>query len=143
MNCQELEVIRRLDLPVKFFVLNNKGYGSIRITQKNYFGGLLTASSPESGASLPDIGLVAAAYKIPSRRIASHERIDEYVREILDTKGPVVCEVVVDPDQVTAPKLSSMQRPDGTMVSKPLEDLWPFLDRDEFRANMIVEPLDD
>ena len=143
MNSQELEVIRRLNLPVKIFVLNNSGYGSIRISQRNYFGGLFTASSPESGASLPDIGLVAKAYGIPSRRISNHDRIDEQVSEILDADGPVICEVVVDPDQVTAPKLSSMQRPDGTMVSKPLEDLWPFLDREEFRANMIVEPLED
>jgi acetolactate synthase-1/2/3 large subunit len=143
MNSQELEVIRRLNLPVKFFILNNSGYGSIRITQKNYFGGLLTASSPESGASLPDIRLIAEAYGIQSRLIASHDRIDEQIREILDTSGPIVCEIVVDPDQVTAPKLSSMQRSDGTMVSKPLEDLWPFLDRLEFRENMIIEPLED
>lgn len=143
MNSQELEVIRRLKLPVKFFVLNNAGYGSIRITQKNYFNSLFTASSPDSGASLPEIDLVAQAYGIASCRITDHTGIEQRVRDVLQAEGPVICEVVVNPDQVTAPKLSSMQRPDGTMVSKPLEDLWPFLDREEFRQNMIVEPLDE
>ncbi len=62
---------------------------------------------------------------------------------MLDTPGPVVCEVLVSPNQVTAPRLSSSQRPDGTMVSKPLEDLWPFLDREDFRANMLIPPLEE
>jgi len=62
---------------------------------------------------------------------------------VLDAPGPAVCDVQVIPDEVRGPRLSSAQRPDGTMVSKPLEDLWPFLDRDEFRANMIVPPLEE
>jgi acetolactate synthase I/II/III large subunit len=62
---------------------------------------------------------------------------------VLETEGPVVCEVIAPSEEQRAPRLSSMQRPDGSMVSKPLEDLWPFLDREEFRSNMIIPPLDD
>ena len=62
---------------------------------------------------------------------------------MLEMPGPVVCDVQVIPDEVRGPRLSSMQRPDGSMVSKPLEDLWPFLDREEFLANMIIPPLEE
>lgn len=143
MNSQELETVRRLNLPIKFFVLNNRGYASIRATQRNYFDGRYVASSPESGLTLPDIRRVAQAYGIATRQLEDHTEIQRNVREILESDGPVVCDVIVSPDQLTTPKLSSMQRPDGMMVSKPLEDLWPFLDRREFLENMIVPPLEE
>jgi len=63
------------------------------------------------------------------------------VRRVLEMKGPVVCDVNVVRDEMRAPRLQSYQKPDGSFVSKPLEDLFPFLPREEFRANMIVEPL--
>lgn len=141
MNCQELETIRRLDLPIKFFVLNNAGYGSIRATQQAYFQGRLVASSFDSGLTLPDIRRVAEAYGVATDIITSHEHICEDVRRVLERPGPVVCEVQVTPNQTTAPRLSSYQRADGTMASRPLEDLWPFLPREEFYANMIIPPL--
>lgn len=141
MNCQELETIRRLDLPIKFFVLNNAGYGSIRATQQAYFQGRLVASSFDSGLTLPDIRRVAEAYGIATDVVANHEYIREDVHRVLERSGPVVCEVQVTPNQATAPRLSSYQRADGTMASRPLEDLWPFLPREEFYANMIIPPL--
>jgi len=141
MNNRELEIVRRMNLPIKFFVLNNQGYGSIRITQKNYFGGHFVASDAQSGLTLPDISKIAQAYGIATRRLLDHTDIWPKVREALETQGPIVCEVMVSPDQVSMPRVSSMQKPDGTMVSKPLEDLWPFLDREEFLSNMIIPPL--
>ncbi len=141
MNCQELETIRRLDLPIKFFVLNNAGYGSIRATQQAYFQGRLVASSFDSGLTLPDIRRVAEAYGVATDVLANHDHIREDVRRVLERPGPVVCEVQVTPNQTTAPRLSSYQRADGTMASRPLEDLWPFLPREEFYANMIIPPL--
>ena len=143
MNSQELETIRRLGLPIKLFVLNNNGYGSIRATQRNYFGGRLVASDPSSGLTLPDIARIAAAYGLPAARIENHERLRETVRQVLQAAGPVVCEVAISPEQSTAPKVSSMQRADGSMASKPLEDLAPFLDRREFAANMLIPALQD
>jgi acetolactate synthase-1/2/3 large subunit len=142
MNAQELETIRRLQLPIKVFVINNQGYASIRSSQENYFQHLVAADS-SSGLSLPDVKKLAEAYGIPAIAITSQEDLQSQVRAVLDTSGPVVCEVMAPLEEQRAPRLSSMQRPDGSMVSKPLEDLFPFLDREEFRSNMIIPPLDD
>jgi acetolactate synthase-1/2/3 large subunit len=141
MNIHELETVRRLGLPIKFFVLNNQGYGSIRATQNNYFAGRLVASSPDSGLTLPDIRKVGQAFGIATFLITDHLQIRERVREVLQFAGPAVCEVAMSPNQVTAPRLVSAMRPDATMVTKPLEDLWPFMEREEFLANMIIPPL--
>ena len=142
LNIQELETVSRLGLPIKMFVLNNDGYASIRTSQARYFGRLCGADST-SGVTLPDIRRVADAYGIPTAQIANHDGLRDRIREVLQTDGPVVCEIMSPPEEPRAPSLASARRPDGSMVSKPLEDLWPFLDRDEFRANMIVPPLDE
>jgi acetolactate synthase I/II/III large subunit len=142
MNAQELETIRRLQLPIKVFVINNNGYASIRTSQEIYFQHLVAADST-SGLSLPDVKGLAKAYGLPSTAITSQQDLRQQIRVVLDMDGPVVCEVLAPPEEVRAPRLSTMQRPDGSMVSKPLEDLWPFLDRDEFLSNMIIPPLDD
>ena len=140
MNIQELETVRRLGLPIKFFVLNNGGYGSIQATQKNYFGGHYVASTSASGLTLPDITAVSKAFDLPSVRMMNHTGIREQVRELLEMEGPCVCEVMVSPEQITVPRVSSRQREDGSMESIPMEDLWPFLDRAEFRSNMSMGP---
>jgi acetolactate synthase-1/2/3 large subunit len=141
MNIQELELLHRFQLPVKLFVLNNQGYGSIRGSQQNFFNGHFVASDPESGLTLPDSCQIATAYNLPTCRLVSNDGLREKIREILAAPGPCICDVVVPKNQPTSPKLSSYQRKDGSMASKPLEDLWPFLDREEFRANMIIPPL--
>ena len=143
MNIQELETVKRLWLPIKLFVLNNQGYASIRSTQRNYFKGRLVASDASSGLTLPDISRVATGFGIDNVKIKNHSGIKEAVRKILASKGPVVCEVMISPDQPTAPRVTSLERPDGMMVSKPLEDMWPFLSREEFLDNMIVPPLEE
>jgi acetolactate synthase-1/2/3 large subunit len=140
-NIQELETVARLNLPIKFFVLNNGGYASMRASQTNFFGSPQLGCDGRTGITVPDLCKVAAAFGLPTARIESQANLREQVRKVLETPGPVVCDVLVIPDEVRGPRLSSMQRPDGSLVSKPLEDLWPFLDRDEFYANMIVQPL--
>jgi acetolactate synthase-1/2/3 large subunit len=142
MNIQELETVRRLQLPIKFFVLNNDGYASIRTSQENYFHHLVAADST-SGLSLPDVLKVAVAYGLTTARIEKSGDLRKEIDVVLQMKGPVVCEVMVPAEEQRAPRLSSAQRADGTMVSKPLEDLWPFLDREEFRANMLIPTLDE
>lgn len=142
LNLQELETIRRLALPIKFFVLNNGGYASIMGMQRNYFQGHFVASEPSSGLTLPDVRKVAEAYGLATARITCHDELREGVRRVLATPGPVICEVVCSLDQTIAPRATSSVRPDGTIVSRPMEDLWPLLDREEFRANMIVPPLE-
>jgi acetolactate synthase I/II/III large subunit len=138
MNIQDLETIRRLDIPIKFFVLNNQGYGSIINTQRNYFKGNYVGSTKESGLTLPDFKQVGTAFGISVRQIKNHEKIREQVKEIIQHDGPMICEVIVSPDQQTAPRVSSKQMPDGRMASAPMEDLWPFLPREEFMSNMII-----
>ena len=140
-NIQELETVARLNLPIKYFILNNNGYASIRASQANFFGTAQVGCDSSNGLTIPDLCKVAASYGLGTARITSQANLREEVRRVLETPGPVVCDVQVIPDEVRGPRLSSMQRPDGSMVSKPLEDLWPFLPREEFLANMIVPPL--
>jgi acetolactate synthase-1/2/3 large subunit len=142
MNIQEFETLVRLQLPIKLFVINNNGYGSIIASQKAYFN-RLTGADPGSGLTLPDITKVAAAYGLPTRRITNQRNLRTEIREILDAPGPMVCDVIVVPDEPRLPRVSSAQKPDGSMVSKPLEDMFPFLDREEFLANMIVPPIEE
>ncbi len=142
MNIQELETVRRLQLPIKFFVLNNDGYASIRTSQENYFHHLVAADS-SSGLTLPDVLKVAQAYGLKTARIEKSGNLGAEIDAVLRMDGPVVCEVMVPAEEQRAPRLSSAQRADGTMVSKPLEDLWPFLDREEFRENMLIPTLDE
>jgi acetolactate synthase-1/2/3 large subunit len=141
MNIQELATVAHHKLPLKFFVLNNGGYASIRGSQANYFGGPNIGCTHETGMTLPDVCAVAHAYGLATARIENQTDLLAQVRRVLCIPGPVVCDVKVIPDEARAPRLSSVQRPDGSFVSKPLEDLWPFLDREEFMANMIVPPL--
>ena len=142
-NIQELETASRLRLPVKFFILNNDGYASIRASQKGYFGKASIGCDSGTGLTVPCLGKVAAAYNIPYVVIPDQRNLREDVKRALAIEGPVVVDVHVIPDEMRAPRLQSYQKPDGSMVSKPLEDMFPFLPREEFLANMIVKPLDD
>jgi acetolactate synthase-1/2/3 large subunit len=142
-NIQELATVRHLNLPIKFFILNNDGYASIRASQANFFGASLLGCDESTGLLIPDLCKVASSFGLTCARITSQVNLREQVRAVLNTPGPVVCDVKVIPDEVRGPRLSSMQRPDGSMVSKPLEDLWPFLPREEFLANMIIQPLEE
>ena len=137
-NIQELETLRRLNIPVKLFILNNNGYAAIRNTHKKFFDGRLVCCDPSSGLTLPDTCRVASAYGLKVKRISDQKNLRQGVLDVLHADGPDVCEVMVDPDLQISPKLSSMARPDGTMESRPLEDLWPFLDREELNSNMII-----
>ena len=136
MNAQELAVISRLKLPIKFFVLNNGGYCSIRATQINYFDRRFVACDASSGLTFPDLAKTADSCGIAYRRIDSQENLHDKVSAILSGVCPVVCDVLMAPDQFTQPKVSSRQQADGRMVTAPMEDLWPFLDREELDAIM-------
>ncbi len=140
-NIQELETIHRLQLPIKFFVLNNDGYSSIRASQAAYFGKASIGADRNTGLTIPNLTKVGASYGLDTHVIADQTDLRTEVRKVLDMPGPVLCDVNVLPDEVRAPRLQSYQKPDGSFVSKPLEDLFPFLPREEFLANMIVKPL--
>lgn len=137
MNLQELQTIAGNRLPVKVFVLNNSGYHSIRQTQANFFPGRIVGCGTDSGLSFPDFGRVAAAFGLPFARCARHADLEAAIRGTLAQPGPALCEVVLDLRQQFAPKLSSRRLPDGSMVTAALEDMAPFLSREELAGNML------
>jgi acetolactate synthase-1/2/3 large subunit len=142
MNVQELQTIAGARLPVKLFVLNNDGYSSIRQTQQNYFPDNIVGCGPESGLTFPDFTEVGRAFGFEARRCSSHADLPARIRATLEGDGPQLLEVMLDPEQPFSPKLSSRQLPDGRMVSSPLEDLAPFLAREELADNMLIPTVD-
>lgn len=141
MNIQELQTIRMLDLPLKLFLFNNRGYASIRNTQRNYFEGRFVGTGPEGRLGLPDFVALTKANGIESMRIEDAADLVSGVREALARRGPLIIDVQVQRDEALWPKSAALPQPDGTIRSMPLEDMSPLLSREEFRANMIV-PLD-
>ncbi|HYH07572.1 MAG TPA: thiamine pyrophosphate-binding protein [Thermoanaerobaculia bacterium] len=135
-NIQELQTVRSNDLNLRIFVLNNAGYESIRTTQKNWFEGRFVGSDFGSGIGNPDFQKLAEAYGLAYVKMDDPASMAERVAEVLEHDGPVICEVMVSPDQPRTPRASSFRREDGTMESRPIEDLFPFLPREEVHANM-------
>jgi len=141
MNIQELQTVAHHRWPIKIFVLSNGGYLSIRQTQSNFFGKLVGAT-PDSGVSFPDPARVAKAYGINGTRLVGPDFVRRLQR-VLASPDPEVCEVVLDRNQTFEPKLTSRRLPDGRMVSSPLEDMAPFLSREELRENMLIPLIEE
>lgn len=137
MNIQELQTIRHHQLPIRIFVINNEGYHSIRQTQNSYFKGNLVGVGEESGdLSFPDLEYLAPAYGITYDTCRDSKSLREDLERVLNGPKPCICQVFVTKQQKTEPKLASRQLPDGTMVSASLEDMYPFLSREELEENM-------
>lgn len=141
MNIQELQTVVHHQLPLTIFVLNNEGYLTIKLMQQNHFGRYV-GTDPSSGLSCPDIVKLAAAYGIGAERIGDQETLDRRLGDVLAQPGPYICEIMMPPEQLLIPRVSSLKLPDGRIISKPMEDLFPFLNRDEFKENMIVDPVE-
>ena len=142
MNIQELQTVIHHKMPIKIFLINNQGYHSIRQTQTNLFNKNFVGIGPQSGdLSFPDMSKLAPAYGYPYLSCDGNDKLDETIDKALGMKGPVICEIFVSTEQNFEPKSSTKRLEDGTLVSPPLEDLAPFLDRDEFRKNMIIDPI--
>lgn len=142
MNIQELNTIVAYNLPLKIFVLNNNGYLAIRLTQDSYFNGRHYGSEPAGGLCLPRLGAVAQAYGLPISCIHHEAELDATLDRVLHSPGAEFCEIMMDPNQKLFPKLSSVLKPDGSMVSMPLEDMYPFLSREQFKESMIIPMLE-
>ena len=139
MNLQELQTIVTNNLPVKLFVINNGGYHQVRLTQNNVFHNGLVGVGPESGdLGFPDFEKLSYAYGIPYICAKSNAELSAKIRETLDSDGYCLCEIFVDTKQIFEPKSATKKLPDGSLVSPPLEDLAPFLPREELAANMYV-----
>jgi len=137
-NIQELQTIVHYGLPVKMFIISNSCYLSIRQTQEKFFKAQFVGEGPGSGITFPSIKKIAAAYGIKYVQI-SPANVPAGIKRTLREKGPVICEVMALKDQEIAPRNTSEMDSDGIIVSKPLEDMYPFLPREEFLKNMIVE----
>lgn len=141
MNLQELQTVIYNQLNLKILYLNNNGYHSIRQTQTNLFEPPLVGVCDGNGLSFPDAEKIAWAYGIPFIRIDNLADVENKFKEVLETRGPVFCEVVIDPDQNFEPKLSSKVLPDGQIISPPIDDMYPFLDKEEYKKNKEVEKI--
>jgi acetolactate synthase-1/2/3 large subunit len=142
MNIQELQTVAHNKIPIKLFVINNGEYASIRNTQNSYFGGRLCGADALSGVSCPNLSKIAFAYGIPYERLNNPGSLAFQLSAVLTRDGPIIAEVFTDPNQQIIPAVSSRVLPDGRMVSSPLEDMWPFLPKEELLSEMIVKPVD-
>lgn len=138
MNLQELQTVAHHKLPIKLIIFNNDGYLMIKHTQKAFFKNRYAGTNLQTGVSCPDFSKVAAAFDMPAMRIKTWDDFDNVMPKFLALQGPAICEVFMDPEQLFVPKLSLVVKEDGTIVSPPLEDLSPLLDRDELRRHMQV-----
>ena len=132
MNIQELATVAYNKLNLKLFILNNNGYLSIRQTQRNLFKPPFIGIDSESGICFPDFGKLTEAFGLPYYRLETEQEADAVLKQVLESDGPCVCEVVVDEHQNFEPKSSSRVLPDGRIVSPSLDDMAPFLPREEF-----------
>ncbi|MEI7946604.1 MAG: thiamine pyrophosphate-binding protein [bacterium] len=136
MNVQELQTIKHYKLPIKLFLYNNKEYSSIRQTQDHFFNARHTGCDNASGVTFPEWEKIAFAFDIPYVKICSHIGMEKKIREILETPGPVFCDVELTPGYTFSPKLSSRRLEDGSIVSPSLEDMFPFLSPHEMQNNI-------
>ena len=143
MNIQELQTVVHYKLPLKLFIWNNNGYLSIRSTQRKFFEGRAIGTDSDSGISFPSTKKIADAYGIKYFIASKVSELDNVLEDIMKFNGPVICEIMCPENQEIIPATASMRKDDGTMVSKPLEDMYPFLDREEFFSEMINEPLEE
>jgi len=139
MNFQELELIKRYNLPIILFILNNNGYGSIKSTQKNHFNNFLVASDPESGLTLPSISKTAKLFDIDYKLISNNKELISELSDILKHNSSMIVELMIDPNHMTLPKASVYKTKDGLFATRPMEELQPFLPEEEFLSNMLVE----
>lgn len=137
LNIQELATIAQHNLPIKIFIWNNNGYASIMNTQRNFFEGNYVASNEESKLYLPNISKIAEAYGFKTFRLDKNIDLKATIHTVLNTEGPVLCEIKISPEQITSPRVQAMKLPNGNMISKPLEDMWPYLGQEEVKVNML------
>lgn len=139
MNVQELATLKFLHLPIKIFVLNNEGYGSIKASQDRYFDGRRLGTDTSSGLGLPHIEKMVRGFEISYFCISQRSDLSEVIKNALNSDGPTVIEIVVDPEQTTEPRTFTEITADGTFLTSPMEKLVPLLNENELaRALLFV-----
>jgi len=136
MNLQELQTIVGYRLPIKIFILNNEGYHSIRQTQNSFFPGNEIGCGKNSGLTFPNFKKIAVAFGYKYQKCQTHGSLRESISKTLEGRKHSICEIALDLNQNFAPKLSSRRNLDGSMTTSSLEDMAPFLPRDEIHSIM-------
>jgi len=139
LNIQELQTIKHYKLPIKIMIFNNGAYGAIKITQNNFFKNKFGVDE-DSGISFPDTEKIAFAYGIKYLSLRKIENIDIMIREFIDYKESIILEIFSS-IQTRYPRLNAIKNDDGTFTNRPFEDMDPFLDRDEFKSEMIINTI--
>ena len=139
MNIQEMQTSAHYNMPIKMFLFDNSEYCSIRQTHDSFFGGHHTGVDSKSGVSFPDWEYIAKAFGWEYLKITTHYKMDEEIKKVLSSGRNILCDVVLCKNYIFQPKLSSKKLADGSMVSSPLEDMFPFLEREELESNIIRE----
>jgi acetolactate synthase I/II/III large subunit len=138
MNLQELQTLKHHALPLKVFILNNDGYLTIKHTERALFGERFTACGPESGVTFPDMEGIAKGFGLPFTRLSDSATMKTELKKLLAAPGVQFVDVTMPQDQFLGPKTAVKVAPDGTLTSPPLEDLAPFLGRDELEKAMVI-----
>ena len=144
MNLQELQTIVFHNLPIKIVLINNRGYHQMRLTERGLFKNITPVGiGPESDdLSFPNMEKIAVAYGIPYISVKSNNEMEDGLKSLFEMDGYALCEVFVDTQQAFEPKPTAMKRPDGSLFSPPLEDLAPFLTKEELERVMIIPMVD-
>lgn len=137
LNIQEMATVVGQKLPIKIFIWENGGYASIQATQRNYFEGNYVGSNTDSKLFIPDLLKVADAYGLSTFQINNNRDMQEGISKVLASNGPALCVVKVSPTEIAMPRVQSMKLPNGSMASKPLEDMWPYLTEEEVKKSML------
>ena len=141
MNLQELETIVHNKLPIKIVILNNNGYLLIRHSQSNFMKGRLIGESAKTGVSFPDMEKIAHAYGIAYQKISSAKELTTGLDCLKKHHGPLICEVMTPENQLLIPRVASKALPDGSMISMPYDDMFPFLSREEYAENCVYDTI--
>ncbi len=135
MNIQELETVIHYGLPLKIFILDSKSYLTIEHTQEDFFGGRYVGSNPASGYSAPAFDLIANAYGLASCAVSDQNLLEQSIKGVLATPGPVLCVVTLPAHQALIP-LSKVDKARG-YAGAPLEVMYPYLPDEEHKMNML------
>jgi acetolactate synthase-1/2/3 large subunit len=137
MNIQELQTISGNNLPIQIFILNNQGYHSIRQTQRSFFSENIVGCGIDSGLTFPSFKKVADAFDFEYFKIENHNDLLKIMPVLLSKEGRFICEINLDLNQHFSPKLTSKKLDDGSMITSPMHDMWPFLSEEELSQNII------
>ena len=137
MNLQELQTIKHYNLPVKVVIFSNDGYNAIRQTSKNFFNGFNVGCDAESGVSFPSFEKVADTFGYGYKCCHSNGELDECLDWLFSQEGQVILEVEQRLDDPITPKVMSRINDKGEFVTPSIEDMYPFIDEEEYKSLMI------